>query len=96
MDDATIVVGMIFDTIGSMSDKLQKAKQAALDYFETSNPEDKFMLIGFSDCSYLVSALTDNYETSWTGCFCERGWEDCALGRSLPWPAADENGRHQS
>ena len=61
-EDAPISVGMIFDTSGSMSDKIQKSKEAALEFFKTSNPEDVFMLISFSNRPYLVSAFTDNYE----------------------------------
>ncbi len=61
-EDAPIAVGMIFDTSGSMSDKIQKSKEAALEFFKTSNPEDEFMLISFSNRPYLVSAFTDNYE----------------------------------
>lgn len=61
-EDAPIAVGMIFDTSGSMSDKIQKSKEAALEFFKTSNPEDEFMLISFSNRPYLVSGFTDNYE----------------------------------
>ncbi len=61
-EDAPITVGMIFDTSGSMSDKIQKSKQAALQFFKTSNPEDQFMLVTFSNRPYLVSGLTGNYE----------------------------------
>jgi Ca-activated chloride channel homolog len=61
-EDAPIAVGMIFDTSGSMSDKIQKSKEAALEFFKTSNPEDEFMLISFSNRPYLVSAFTGNYE----------------------------------
>ena len=61
-EDAPISVGMIFDTSGSMSDKIQKSKEAALEFFKTSNPEDEFMLISFSNNPYLVSPFTDNYE----------------------------------
>jgi len=61
-EDAPISVGMVFDTSGSMSDKIQKSKEAALEFFKTSNPEDVFMLISFSNRPYLVSAFTGNYE----------------------------------
>ena len=61
-EDAPISVGMVFDTSGSMSDKLQKSKEAALEFFKTSNPEDVFMLISFSNRPYMVSTFTDNYE----------------------------------
>jgi Ca-activated chloride channel family protein len=61
-EDAPISVAMVFDTSGSMSDKIQKSKEAALEFFKTSNPEDVFMLISFSNSPYLVSPFTDNYE----------------------------------
>jgi Ca-activated chloride channel homolog len=61
-EDAPISVGMVFDTSGSMSDKIQKSKEAALEFFKTSNPEDVFMLISFSNRPYMVSSFTDNYE----------------------------------
>ncbi|HVA01033.1 MAG TPA: VWA domain-containing protein [Terriglobia bacterium] len=61
-EDAPIAVGMIFDTSGSMSDKIQKSKEAALQFFKTSNPEDQFMLVTFSNRPYLISDLTGNYE----------------------------------
>ncbi len=59
--DAPISVGMIFDTSGSMSDKIQKSKEAALQFFQTSNPEDEFMLIDFSDAPHLISGFTSRY-----------------------------------
>ena len=61
-EDAPIAVGMIFDTSGSMSDKIQKSKEAALQFFKTSNPEDQFMLVTFNNRPYLLSDLTSNYE----------------------------------
>ncbi|HUZ47034.1 MAG TPA: VWA domain-containing protein [Terriglobia bacterium] len=61
-EDAPIAVGMIFDTSGSMSDKIQKSKEAALQFFKTSNPEDQFMLVTFNNRPYLLSNLTSNYE----------------------------------
>jgi Ca-activated chloride channel family protein len=48
-EDAPISVGLIFDSSGSMGDKIQKSKEAALQFFKTSNPQDEFMLINFSD-----------------------------------------------
>jgi len=61
-EDAPISVGMIFDCSGSMGDKIQKSKEAALQFFKTSNPQDEFMLISFSDRPDLVSAFTAKYE----------------------------------
>lgn len=62
-EDAPISVGMIFDSSGSMSDKIEKSREAALQFFKTSNPEDEFMLINFSERPNLISRFTSKFET---------------------------------
>ena len=61
-EDAPISVGLVFDSSGSMSDKIQKSKEAALQFFKTSNPQDEFMLINFSDRPNLVTGFTSKFE----------------------------------
>jgi len=61
-EDAPISVGLIFDCSGSMGDKIQKSKEAALQFFKTSNPQDEFMLVSFSDRPDLISGFTAKYE----------------------------------
>jgi Ca-activated chloride channel family protein len=61
-EDAPISVGVIFDSSGSMSDKIQKSKEAALQFFKTSNPQDEFMLINFNERPNLVSGFTSKFE----------------------------------
>jgi Ca-activated chloride channel family protein len=61
-EDAPISVGMIFDSSGSMSDKIQKSKEAALQFFQTANPQDEFMLINFSERPNLISGFTSRFE----------------------------------
>jgi len=61
-EDAPISVGLIFDSSGSMGDKIQKAKEAALQFFKTSNPQDEFLLINFSERPNLISAFTSKFE----------------------------------
>jgi len=61
-EDAPISVGMIFDCSGSMGDKIQKSKEAALQFFKTSNPQDEFMLVSFSDRPDLISGFTAKFE----------------------------------
>jgi len=61
-EDAPISVGLVFDSSGSMSDKIQKSKEAALQFFKTSNPQDEFMLINFSERPNLVSGFTSKFE----------------------------------
>jgi Ca-activated chloride channel homolog len=61
-EDAPISVGLIFDCSGSMGDKIQKSKEAALQFFKTSNPQDEFMLISFSDRPDMISGFTGKFE----------------------------------
>ena len=61
-EDAPISVAMIFDSSGSMSDKIQKSKEAVIQFFKTSNPQDEFLLIDFNDRLKLVSGFTSKFE----------------------------------
>jgi len=61
-EDAPISVGLVFDSSGSMGDKIQKSKEAALQFFKTSNPLDEFMLINFNERPNLVSSFTSKFE----------------------------------
>jgi len=40
---------VIFDMSGSMSNKIEKSKQAVVEFFKTANPDDEFFMIGFAD-----------------------------------------------
>ena len=48
-EDVPISIGVIFDMSGSMSDKIEKSRQAAVQFFRTANPKDEFLLINFND-----------------------------------------------
>lgn len=48
-EDVPLSAGIIFDASGSMSDKLDKARMAVMQFFRSSNPEDEFFLISFND-----------------------------------------------
>jgi Ca-activated chloride channel homolog len=61
-EDAPISVGLIFDSSGSMGDKIEKSKEAALQFFKTSNPQDEFMLINFNERPNLITGFTSKYE----------------------------------
>jgi Ca-activated chloride channel homolog len=61
-EDAPISVGLVFDSSGSMGDKIQKSKEAALQFFKTSNPQDEFMLISFADRPDLITGFTSKFE----------------------------------
>ncbi len=61
-EDAPLSVGLIFDTSGSMGNKLQKSRLAANQFFKTANPEDEFFLIEFNSRPELVQPFTHNTE----------------------------------
>lgn len=60
--DAPISVGLVFDASGSMGNKLNKSRQAASQFFKTSNPEDEFFLIQFNDRPQLAVPFTHDSE----------------------------------
>jgi VWFA-related protein len=62
MDDEPVAVGLVFDISGSMGSKLQKSRQAAAEFFRTSNIEDEYFLTEFNDQPKLVVPLTRNVE----------------------------------
>jgi Ca-activated chloride channel family protein len=59
-DDAPISVGVVFDTSGSMQNKMQKASEAAAALFRTAGPEDEFFLVKFSGRARLTVPFTDD------------------------------------
>jgi Ca-activated chloride channel family protein len=61
-EDAPISLGVIFDMSGSMSDKIEKAREAVVEFFRTANPEDEFFMIAFSDKPEVVSDFTTSVD----------------------------------
>jgi Ca-activated chloride channel family protein len=61
-EDVPISIGVILDLSGSMANKLGKAKEAALQFFKTANPQDEFFLVGFNERARLLSPFTHNVE----------------------------------
>ncbi len=61
-EDAPISLGVIFDVSGSMSNKIEKSREAVLEFFKTANPQDEFFLIAFSETPELVSDFTTSVE----------------------------------
>ncbi len=60
MDDAPVAVGLVFDTSGSMGEKLRRSRMAAREFFRLANDEDEFFLVEFSDAPHLEVPLTRN------------------------------------
>ena len=61
-EDAPISLGVIFDMSGSMASKIERAREAVIDFFKTANPQDEFFLITFSDRPEETSNFTQSIE----------------------------------
>jgi len=61
-EDAPASIGIIFDTSGSMRDKIDRSREAALQILKTANSQDEFFLITFSEIAELRSAFTSDIE----------------------------------
>jgi len=61
-EDVPVSIGVVFDMSGSMSDKIDKSRLAAVQFFRTANPQDEFFLINFNDRAQLVSPFTGSVE----------------------------------
>jgi Ca-activated chloride channel homolog len=61
-EDVPVSIGVIFDMSGSMADKFEKSRLAAVQFFKTANPQDEFFLVDFNDRAQLVSGFTDSVD----------------------------------
>jgi Ca-activated chloride channel family protein len=58
-EDSPLSIGLIFDSTGSMSDKISTARDAAATFLKTGNAEDEYFLVTFSQ----EARLTENFTT---------------------------------
>jgi Ca-activated chloride channel family protein len=58
LEDMPLSIGLVFDTTGSMAEKMPIARDAATAFLKTSNPRDEYFLIEFSDQPKLVQDFT--------------------------------------
>ncbi len=61
-EDTPVSVGIIFDTSGSIGDKMSKCREAVAQFMKISNPQDEYFLVQFNDHAELLVPLTKNYE----------------------------------
>ncbi len=61
-EDAPVSIGVIFDMSGSMSSKIERAREAVIEFFKTANPQDEFFMITFSDQPEEISDFTQSVE----------------------------------
>jgi Ca-activated chloride channel homolog len=61
-EDAPVSLGVIFDSSGSMASKMDRAKDAVMEFFKTANPQDEFFMITFSDEPEAISDFTSSVD----------------------------------
>jgi Ca-activated chloride channel homolog len=61
-EDVPASIGLLFDTSGSMADKMDAAREAVGQFLRKSNPDDEFFLIGFDNRPELESRFTSNVD----------------------------------
>jgi Ca-activated chloride channel family protein len=61
-EDAPVSLGVIFDMSGSMSEKMERAKEAVVEFFKTANPDDEFFMVAFNDKPEMISDFTNSIE----------------------------------
>ena len=61
-EDVPVSIGLVFDMSGSMSDKVDKARQAAVEFMRTANPLDQFFLVSFNDRAELTAGFTNSVD----------------------------------
>jgi len=57
-EDAPASVGIVFDSSGSMKDKLAQSREAVARFLRTANPEDEFFLVDFNSTAQLAAPFT--------------------------------------
>ncbi len=61
-EDAPISLGVIFDVSGSMGSKIERAREAVIEFFKTANPQDEFFMITFADKPEQLSDFTSSVD----------------------------------
>ena len=57
-EDAPVSIGLIFDATGSMTDKISRARDAAVTFLKAGNPQDEYFLITFSERPRFIESFT--------------------------------------
>jgi Ca-activated chloride channel family protein len=61
-EDAPVSLGVIFDSSGSMTSKMDRAKEAVIEFFKTANPQDEFFMITFNDEPNEITDFTSSVD----------------------------------
>jgi len=61
-EDSPVSLGVILDLSSSMASKIDRAREAVVEMLKSSNPQDEFFLITFSDVPHLMQDFTQKIE----------------------------------
>jgi len=62
-EDGPISIGLVFDSSGSMNNKMRQTADAAAAFFKTANPQDEFFLVEFNEHAKLTIGFTPDSES---------------------------------
>jgi len=62
IEDSPVSIGIIMDASGSMTEKLERVREAVHQFCETANPQDEFFMITFANEPRLAADFTDRPE----------------------------------
>lgn len=66
-EDAPVSLGIVFDTSSSMYGKIDRSREAIVQFLRTANTEDELFLIGFGDRPDLLVDFTNSVDDIQTG-----------------------------
>ncbi len=61
-EDAPASIGVIFDVSNSMTSKIDRAREAVVEFLKSANPQDEFFMIAFSDKPEELSDFTSSVD----------------------------------
>jgi Ca-activated chloride channel family protein len=61
-EDTPISLGVILDCSGSMKNKISEARNAAVEFLRTANPQDEFFLVSFNGHAELTTTFTNSVD----------------------------------
>ena len=82
-EDVPVSVGILFDTSGSMVDKIEEVRDAVIHFIQTTNPADDIFLMRFSAEVYLVQDFTADRQVLARAIGKLRPWGSTALYEAI-------------
>ncbi len=62
-EDTPISLGVVLDLSGTMKNKIELARDAAIEFFESANPKDDYFVVSFADAPMLLADSTTSIGT---------------------------------